>query len=139
MGLIFMYCCCVLQCLHPLRICTHNPLTWDERYEPFIRHAGFLPLPRLVNRGMPMLDGPALTSLMDQWRPETHTFHLPSGETTVMLQDVAMILGLPIDVTPICGLVSPARWRDSVGEAIGLRPPRRPRGSEGQEDDGRAL
>jgi hypothetical protein len=32
-----------------------------------------------------------------------------------------MILGLPIDDTPVCGMVSPAGWRDSVGHAIDLR------------------
>jgi hypothetical protein len=34
-----------------------------------------------------------------------------------------MIFGLPIDGTPISGMVSPAEWRDFVGAAIGLRPP----------------
>jgi hypothetical protein len=34
-----------------------------------------------------------------------------------------MVLDLPIDDTPVCGLVSPIRWRDSVKEVIGLRPP----------------
>jgi hypothetical protein len=34
-----------------------------------------------------------------------------------------MILGLPIDGTTVYGMVSPAGWRDSVGQAIGLRPP----------------
>jgi hypothetical protein len=123
MGLIFLYCCCILQHLHPLRIRMHSPLTWDEQYEPFIHRAGFLPLARLINHGLPMMDGPALMSLVDRWRPEIHTFHLPSSETMVTLQDVAMILGLPIDGTPVCGLVSPTWWRDSIGEAIGLRPP----------------
>jgi hypothetical protein len=123
MGLIFLYCCCVLQCLHPLRIRTHNPLMWDERYEPFIHRARFLVLARLVNRVLPMMDSPALTSLVDRWCLKTHTFHLSSGETTVMLQDVTMILGLSINDTPICGLVSLAGWKDSVEEAIGLRPP----------------
>jgi hypothetical protein len=33
-----------------------------------------------------------------------------------------MILGLPIDGTPVCGTVNPGGWRDSVGAAIGLRP-----------------
>jgi hypothetical protein len=47
-------------------------------------------------------------------------FHLPSGEITVMLLDVAMILGLPIDDTPVCGMVSFAGWRDSIEQAIGL-------------------
>jgi hypothetical protein len=39
-----------------------------------------------------------------------------------MLQDVAMILGLPIDGAPVSRMVSPAGWRDSVAAAIGLRP-----------------
>jgi hypothetical protein len=50
-------------------------------------------------------------------------FHLSCGKAMVMLQDVATILGLPIDDTPICGLVSSAGWRDSIGEAIDLQPP----------------
>jgi hypothetical protein len=54
---------------------------------------------------------------------ETHTLHLLSGEITVTLQDVTMILGLPIDGTHVCGMVSSAGWRDSIGQAIGLRPP----------------
>jgi hypothetical protein len=53
------------------------------------------------------MDTTALTTLVDRWRPKTHTFHPSSGEIMVMLQDVAMILGLPINGTPVCGMVSP--------------------------------
>jgi hypothetical protein len=70
-----------------------------------------------------MVDSTALMTLVDWWRSKTRMFHLPCGETTVMLQDIAMILGLPIDGTPVCGAVSPGGWRDSVGAAIGMRPP----------------
>jgi hypothetical protein len=70
-----------------------------------------------------MMDPTALMALVDRWRMETHTFHLLGGETTVMLQDVAMILGLPIDGMPVSGTVSSDGWRDSIGAAIGLRPP----------------
>ncbi|RYQ84854.1 hypothetical protein Ahy_B10g104351 [Arachis hypogaea] len=38
-----------------------------------------------------------LSALVERWRPETHTFHLPVGEVTVMLEDVSYILGLPIN------------------------------------------
>jgi hypothetical protein len=123
MGLIFLYYYCVPHCLHPLRICTHNPRTWDERYTPFIRRVGFLPLARLIIDGLLMMDSTALMALVDQWRPETHTFHLSRGETTVTLQDITMILGLPINDTSVCGTVSPGGWRDSVRAAIDLRPP----------------
>jgi hypothetical protein len=40
----------------------------------------------------------------------------------VMLQDVIMIIGLPIDGTSVCGPVFPYGWRDSVEAAIGIRP-----------------
>jgi hypothetical protein len=69
---------------------------------------GFLPLAQLVNRGLPLMATAVLMTLMDRWIPETHWFHLPSGEITVMLLDVTMILGLPIDNTPICEMVSSA-------------------------------
>jgi hypothetical protein len=42
------------------------------------------------------MNAAALTALVDRWRPETHTFHLRAGEMTSTLQDVSMILGLPI-------------------------------------------
>ncbi|CAO2141318.1 unnamed protein product [Urochloa humidicola] len=100
--------------LRPLRPRTHSPLMWDERYAEFIRLMGFLPLARLVQGGLPMMDSAALTAMVDRWRPETHTFHLPAGEMTVTLQDVAMILGLRIDGRAVTGNISPAGWRDRV-------------------------
>jgi hypothetical protein len=42
------------------------------------------------------LDRRLLAALLDRWRPETHTFHLPCGETAPTLQDVSYLLGLPI-------------------------------------------
>ncbi|RYR23592.1 hypothetical protein Ahy_B03g068798 [Arachis hypogaea] len=38
------------------------------------------------------------------WRPETHTFVLSVGEVTMVLEDVARIIGLPIDGEPVSGL-----------------------------------
>jgi hypothetical protein len=62
-------------------------------------------------------------------------FHLPCGETTVTLQDVVMILGLPIDDTPISSTVSPGRWRDSARATIGLQPPGVPAPAQEEEAD----
>jgi hypothetical protein len=61
-----------------------------------------------------------MMTLVDRWLPETNTFHLECGETTVMLQDIAMILSLPIDDTPVCGPMPPGGWRDVVGATIGI-------------------
>ncbi|KAL1348887.1 hypothetical protein AAHE18_07G112700 [Arachis hypogaea] len=44
-----------------------------------------------------------LSALVERWRPETHTFHLPVGEVTVTLEDVSYILGLPINGKAITG------------------------------------
>jgi hypothetical protein len=49
---------------------------------------------------MPRMDEELLTYLVDRWRPETHTFHLPFCEMTVTLKDVAMLTGLPIRSRP---------------------------------------
>jgi hypothetical protein len=54
----------------------HSPLSWDERYTPFIQRVGFLPIARIVFGHLPMMDSTALMALVDRWRPETHTFHL---------------------------------------------------------------
>ena len=48
-----------------------------------------------------------LTSLVERWRPETHTFHLIIGEMTITLKDIAMILGLLIHrllITSTCDI-----------------------------------
>jgi hypothetical protein len=86
-----------------LRPRTHAPLRWDERFAPFIARAGFLPLARMINAGLPDLDGPLMTAFVDRWRPETHSFHMACGEMTVTLQDVAYLFGLRLEGLPVTG------------------------------------
>ena len=99
------------------------PFEVGREVSPYIRRAGLLPLAWVVNEGLPPMDGALLTAFVDRWRPETHTFHLPCGEMTVTLQDVAMILGLPLDGPPVTGIVQSDGWRDMVENIIGIRPP----------------
>ena len=49
------------------------------------------------------LDWGLITSLVEWWRSETHTFHLPTCEMSITLQDIAIITGLPIDGNVVCG------------------------------------
>jgi Plant mobile domain len=60
------------------------------------------------------LDRSLLTALVDRWRPETHTFHLPCGEMAPTLQDVSFLLGLPIDGDAVGPRVVPATWREDL-------------------------
>jgi hypothetical protein len=41
----------------------------------------------------------------------------------VTLQDVTMILGLPINNIAVCEPMALARWRDNIGASVGIRPP----------------
>ncbi|CAN0913916.1 Protein MAIN-LIKE 2 [Linum grandiflorum] len=50
------------------------------------------------------LDNPLISALVERWRRETNTFHFTVGEMTVTLEDVALLLGLPIDGEPVLGV-----------------------------------
>ncbi|RVW84511.1 Serine/threonine-protein phosphatase 7 long form-like [Vitis vinifera] len=79
----------VLTCRHISRFMREWEM--DSRLRPYIIRSGFYGVYRI---GHITLDWGLITSLVERWRPETHTFHLPVGEMTITLQDVAVILGL---------------------------------------------
>ncbi|KAF1881901.1 hypothetical protein Lal_00038543 [Lupinus albus] len=58
---------------------------------------------RILDIGRAEINNHLITALVERWRPETHTFHLPIGECTVTLEDVAYQLGLPIDGNIVTG------------------------------------
>ena len=59
-------------------------------------------------------DRSLLAILVDRWRPETHTFHLPCGEMAPTLQDVTYLLGLPIAGEALSAPDTPPTWRHDV-------------------------
>ncbi|KAK5784760.1 hypothetical protein PVK06_039290 [Gossypium arboreum] len=73
----------------------------DERLIPYLELAGFgsAALFRTFD-----LRYDLISALVERWRPETHTFHLPCGECTITLEDVALQLGLPIDGNVVTGI-----------------------------------
>ncbi|XBJ07365.1 hypothetical protein VPH35_012906 [Triticum aestivum] len=113
--------------LAPLKLRSHGislgGMRYDERYTPYVREAGLLPFIELVRRPTPPNNAAALTALIDHWRPETHTFHLRTGEMTATLQDIAMITGLPIDGNPLCMNTDSEGWRAQMQALIGMVPP----------------
>jgi hypothetical protein len=71
-------------------------MAFDKHYVPLLCQSNLLAVTNIVRRGMPVFNAMAVTAMVDRWRPQTHSFHLPCGEMTVTLEDVAMILGLLI-------------------------------------------
>ena len=82
------------------------------------------------------MDNAALTALVDRWRPETHTFHLPSGEMSITLQDVAMLFGLRIDGRAVTGSICPNGWRERVELLFGVHPPEPPEDTKDKRPTG---
>ncbi|KAJ3680215.1 hypothetical protein LUZ60_016493 [Juncus effusus] len=90
-----------------------------DKYEDYIVNAGFYGLYKI---GHICADSYLITALVERWRPETHTFHLPVGEMMVTLQDVAIILGLPIDGEPVIpenNKLSTEEWHSMIREYLG--------------------
>lgn len=95
----------------------------DPRIQQLMIQAGFY---GVYKAGHIQLDHALITALVERWRQETHTFHLPVGEATVTLQDVAVMWGLPIDGDPVTGhdiARSTEEWQSMCEELLGFRPP----------------
>src|SRR5512133_498676 len=93
-----------------------------------LRAAGLLPLCRLVEAAADDRD-PAkwwnadrslLAALVDRWRPETHTFHLPCGEVAPTLQDVSYLLGLPLAGDAVGPVTTAVDWQDDLTARFAL-------------------
>ncbi|KAH1073547.1 hypothetical protein J1N35_025875 [Gossypium stocksii] len=44
-----------------------------------------------------------ISTLVERWHSETHTFHLSCGECTITLEDLVLQLGLPINGITVSG------------------------------------
>ncbi|KAK5846825.1 protein MAINTENANCE OF MERISTEMS-like [Gossypium arboreum] len=65
------------------------------------------------------LDPKIISALIERWRPETHTFHLPCRKCTITLEDVQLQLGLPIDEYAVIGSAQSADWGAVCYELLG--------------------
>ena len=63
-----------------------STLHWevDDTVLEVVELAGFRYIHRLLSGGLE-LDRALITTLVERWRPETHTFHLTIGEATITL------------------------------------------------------
>ncbi|RYR38786.1 hypothetical protein Ahy_A09g043971 [Arachis hypogaea] len=87
-----------------------------DRIMPYVQMAVLAYLARLNDHWF-KLDEPLVSAFVERWCPKTHTFHQPFGECTVMLQDVAYQLWLPIDGHYVSGCLT-----DYETHIVGGRP-----------------
>ncbi|XP_028117595.1 serine/threonine-protein phosphatase 7 long form homolog [Camellia sinensis] len=94
----------------------------DHRVLQCLLRAGFYGVYRI---GHIRLDHPLITALVERWRTETHTFHFPTGQATVTLQDVSVLYGLRIDGRAVTGPDPPLtrdQWIALCAELLGVAP-----------------
>ncbi|QHO21489.1 uncharacterized protein DS421_11g347160 [Arachis hypogaea] len=77
-----------------------------DRIIPYLQTAGLYHLARLNSQWF-WVDEPLISVFVERWRPEMHTFHMPFGECTITLQEVAYQLGLPINGEALFGELPP--------------------------------
>ena len=68
------------------------------------------------------VDHALITALVEWWRPEMHTFHLPHAEMGITLQDIEVMLGIPMDGLPVTGRTD-LKWNEVCRELLGHEPP----------------
>ena len=66
------------------------------------------------------LDYALIIEFVEQWRPETHSFHLPHGEMTITLQDVEVMVGMPIEGEAMVGFTKRI-WKSVCNEMLGIQ------------------
>lgn len=69
-----------------------------------------------------IIDAALIHGLVERWRSETHSFHLPVGEMTVTLQDVSALWGLRIDGVPIGGVSDSPDYLGLIEDLLGMLP-----------------
>ena len=91
----------------------------DIRIVPLLQQTNFYRLSRV---GFISLDWHLIIAFVERWHPKTHTFHLPSGECTITLEDVNIQLGLSIDGLLVIGSTH-QDWHQVWFDLLGIVPP----------------
>nr|POE93811.1 serine/threonine-protein phosphatase 7 long form like [Quercus suber] len=86
----------VLTCHHQEKGLLEGVL--DPQIATYITYVGLDGLLHVPNID---LDHALITTLVERWQPETHSFHLPHSEITITLQGMDVIMGVPVDGLPV--------------------------------------
>ncbi|KAF1886015.1 hypothetical protein Lal_00021294, partial [Lupinus albus] len=86
-----------------------------------VRHANLFGEEPLLDELLNMTDPSLITALVERWRQETHTFHLPCGECTITLEDVSLKIGMNVNGLLVTGPTY-FDWDEMCGELLGKVP-----------------
>ena len=84
----------------------------------YIDAAGLTELFKVPNMEV---DHALITTLVERWRPETHTFHLPYGEMGITLQDIEVMLGISVDGLLVTRKTD-MKWSEVCRDLLGHEP-----------------
>ena len=109
--------------------CRHYKMKYYKSLmDPYLQNLGLNHLVDIMETQSKAINASLIAGLVERWRPETHTFHLPFGEMTVTLQDVSALWGLPIQGVPVGGTSDPtsedminARLEELLGATPDIR------------------
>lgn len=76
-------------------------LQYQTAYAGTLRSMGLYQISQMAEE---IADPGLCSGLIERWRPETHSFHLPHAEMTVTLQDISCLWGMTIVGTPVTGV-----------------------------------
>ncbi|KAK1414677.1 hypothetical protein QVD17_30427 [Tagetes erecta] len=92
---------------------------WDKVYrdeitltKKVIKYIGYVGFKGVYGCGYRRLDRALIEALVERWRPETNTFHLPFGEMTVTLDDINVLWGLPVEGEALTGFESSSGYNE---------------------------
>ena len=68
------------------------------------------------------VDHALIMALVERWHPETNTFHLSHGEIGIILQDIEVMLGIPMDGLPVTRRTD-LKWNKVCRDLLGHEPP----------------
>jgi Plant mobile domain len=74
--------------------------TYDNRIALILERFHLNHLARFENI---KIDRDLIIDAAERWRRETHSFHFPTGEMAITLEDVLILWDLPIDGLPVTG------------------------------------
>ena len=68
-------------------------LNGSERFREWMSKSRLAPLVTASYRSVNKI---IVSGFVERWQPETNTFHMPFGEMTITLDDVASIIGISV-------------------------------------------